>query len=149
MRTTMNWIEQAVVYVCKEQGFRNQKSEWKRQNELRFDVTERHRRPADIAKRGTTVSELEQNKLWWFGPSWFNQDVQSWPSFDRRKDTAQPEEASSDDQKHKASKPVLVTTEGEQQTSSPPCSIDIGWTVITIKPIVKRHSTSFYVLSEN
>lgn len=34
---------------------------------------------ADIASRGQTPAELVNNSLWWAGPSWLSQDVQSWP----------------------------------------------------------------------
>jgi len=119
----LQWIEsnkQLCTFV------KNRVSEIKSLSEnVKINYVPTSQNPADIATRGTTVSELKQNKLWWFGPNWLNQDVQSLPSFNRLKDTAQPEEASSDDKTHKASEPVLVTTKSEQQTSSPICLIDI------------------------
>lgn len=38
--------------------------------------------PADILSRGYSLSELKDSRLWWNGPSWLEQDEDSWPSTD-------------------------------------------------------------------
>ena len=34
--------------------------------------------PADLGSRGTTPSELAQSQLWWFGPSWLQNENTRW-----------------------------------------------------------------------
>ncbi|XP_065365574.1 uncharacterized protein LOC135958605 [Calliphora vicina] len=36
--------------------------------------------PADLASRGISPSELNNNKLWWFGPSWLKNSISDWPN---------------------------------------------------------------------
>ncbi|XP_025833702.1 uncharacterized protein LOC112905446 [Agrilus planipennis] len=35
--------------------------------------------PADLISRGTTTSDLINNKLWWNGPVWLKSDTTNWP----------------------------------------------------------------------
>ncbi|XP_073841332.1 uncharacterized protein [Musca autumnalis] len=36
--------------------------------------------PADLATRGLTAAELQDNSLWWHGPEWLGLDERHWPS---------------------------------------------------------------------
>lgn len=36
--------------------------------------------PADVASRGIMPSKIRDHPLWWSGPSWLNEDRQSWPA---------------------------------------------------------------------
>ena len=46
-----------------------------------WDYVPTKENPADIASRGTTVSELSDNELWWKGPSWLSDDFEKWPHY--------------------------------------------------------------------
>ena len=35
--------------------------------------------PADVASRGTCVSQLQESPLWWGGPDWLRQSEENWP----------------------------------------------------------------------
>ncbi|XP_037827102.1 uncharacterized protein LOC119615101 [Lucilia sericata] len=37
--------------------------------------------PADLASRGLCPQEVNQNDLWWFGPSWLKEPTSKWPNF--------------------------------------------------------------------
>ncbi|XP_075156248.1 uncharacterized protein LOC142229564 [Haematobia irritans] len=39
-----------------------------------------HENPADLATRGMAPLELKENRLWWYGPEWLQQDSSFWPS---------------------------------------------------------------------
>ena len=41
-----------------------------------WDYVPTNENPADVASRGTTVSELLDNELWWNGPSWLSDDIE-------------------------------------------------------------------------
>ena len=47
--------------------------------------------PADLISRGTP-SVLNNHPLWWHGPSWLTQDIQSWPKDLTRSDSSFVEE---------------------------------------------------------
>ena len=42
--------------------------------------------PADIPTRGTTLSKLCNNDLWWYGPPWLREDESHWPTFEMEGD---------------------------------------------------------------
>ena len=46
-----------------------------------WDYVPTNENPADVASRGTTVSELLDNALWWKGPSWLSDDIEKWPHY--------------------------------------------------------------------
>ena len=46
---------------------------------FRYIVSEQN--PADIATRGSVVSEIKQSTLWWHGPSCLQNDKSSWPEW--------------------------------------------------------------------
>lgn len=48
-----------------------------------FDATHwQHENPADIASRGVLASELVNNHLWFFGPSWLLKNKSEWPKLE-------------------------------------------------------------------
>ena len=57
--------------------------------------------PADIASRGTTATQLAENKLWWNGPEFLIKSIEHWPS--------QPCHVQEDDSELKSPR-VSVTT---------------------------------------
>ena len=46
-----------------------------------WDYVPTKENPADVASRGTTVSELLDNELWWKGPSLLSDDIEKWPHY--------------------------------------------------------------------
>ena len=38
--------------------------------------------PADMATRGLTSKQFQNNEVWWHGPTWLKHDVICWPNFD-------------------------------------------------------------------
>lgn len=49
-------------------------------NEMQWRHVRTHDNPADLVSRGVTPRELENNSLWWHGPSWLKQPVEQWPT---------------------------------------------------------------------
>jgi hypothetical protein len=37
--------------------------------------------PADVTSRGSTISDLIENELWWKGPTWLRKNQEEWPKF--------------------------------------------------------------------
>ncbi len=42
--------------------------------------------PADVASRGTSITKLSENELWWNGPKWLSNHPREWPTFDTQMD---------------------------------------------------------------
>ena len=82
--------------------------------------------PADVASRGSTVSNLCQNQVWWTGPVWLQKGIWDWPTFENQLDASEKEhfEAELRNSKHE---PTLVLhstrsgneTDPEISTTSP------------------------------
>ena len=72
-----------------------------------WDHVPTNENPADVASRGTTVSELLENELWWNGPSWLSSDVQNWPHY-RPTNEEVPEKCESKQVSTVALKPPLI-----------------------------------------
>ena len=53
---------------------RNRVNEITKENDITFRYVNTKHNPADIPTRGTTATELKNNKLWWNGPEWLKQD---------------------------------------------------------------------------
>ena len=58
---------------------RNRVNEITKENDITFRYVNTKHNPADIPTRGTTATELKNNKLWWNGPEWLKQDPEEWP----------------------------------------------------------------------
>ena len=43
--------------------------------------------PADCASRGLSISQLEKHHLWWSGPPWLLNNVNSWPAYNYANDS--------------------------------------------------------------
>ena len=44
---------------------------------IRYIVSEEN--PADIATRGSCAFKIGQSNLWWYGPSWLQNEESAWP----------------------------------------------------------------------
>ena len=45
--------------------------------------------PADVASRGTSITQLLNQQEWWFGPTWLTEGKQGWPRSDRNAEPAE------------------------------------------------------------
>ncbi|MCG8113696.1 MAG: hypothetical protein N0E59_23340 [Candidatus Thiodiazotropha taylori] len=59
---------------------RNIVQEINREGDIVFRYVSTTENPADVATRGTTVPKLQENSLWWYGPSWLTVAEQEWPN---------------------------------------------------------------------
>ena len=57
----------------------NRIKEMTENQDINFHYISTTENPADIASRGTSVQELQHNKLWWHGPDWMVKTRESWP----------------------------------------------------------------------
>ena len=57
---------------------RNRVKEIKGHDDIVFGFVPSHENPADIASRGTTVQNLRENRLWWYGPKWLGGEMKNW-----------------------------------------------------------------------
>ena len=84
----------------------NRIKEIKQQPDIKFRYIASSHNPADLATRGTTVSELSKSSLWWHGPSWLETNSLSWPVWNLS-------EITSDDFKHLESETKKSKFSGE------------------------------------
>ena len=45
---------------------------------LEFRYVHTKDNPADIVSRGCKLKDLENNLLWWHGPTWLKRDINNW-----------------------------------------------------------------------
>lgn len=57
----------------------NRIKEMKEDKDIYFHYISTTENPADIASRGTTARELQNNPLWWHGPDWMAKTKKAWP----------------------------------------------------------------------
>ncbi|CAC5360793.1 unnamed protein product [Mytilus coruscus] len=57
---------------------KNRISEIKAHKDIKFMYVNTKENPADVATRGTTVSKLNNDNLWWNGPKWLSYNKQKW-----------------------------------------------------------------------
>ena len=58
---------------------RNRVKEINKDCDIKFGFVSTSENPADVATRGTTVSSLQNNSLWWYGPRWLKESEKEWP----------------------------------------------------------------------
>ena len=51
------------------------------EKDISFQYIVSEQNPADIATRGSVVSEIKQSTLWWHSPPWLQNDRPSWPEW--------------------------------------------------------------------
>ena len=58
---------------------RNRVKEINKDSDIVFGFVSTTENPADVATRGTTVSNLQNDNLWWHGPRWLTAAEKEWP----------------------------------------------------------------------
>ena len=58
---------------------RNRVKEINKDGDIKFDFVSTSENPADEATQGTTVSSLQNDSLWWYGPRWLKESEKEWP----------------------------------------------------------------------
>ena len=59
---------------------RNRVKEINKYSDIVFGFVSTTENPADVATRGTTVSNLQNDYLWWHGPRWLTEAEEEWPN---------------------------------------------------------------------
>ena len=58
---------------------RNRVKEINKDGDIKFGFVSTSENPADVATGGTTVSSLQNDSLWWYGPRWLKESEKEWP----------------------------------------------------------------------
>ena len=58
----------------------NRVEEINKDSDIVFGFVSTTENPADVATRGTTVPSLQNDCLWWHGPSWLTAPEKEWPN---------------------------------------------------------------------
>ena len=108
----------------------NRVKEIKEDKSIQYHYISTKENPADIACRGKSTVELQQEKLWWHGPDWLIQPNKSWPQWKydtsgTQKDDIAAETASEVKKTKVMYEAKLVAGEGPTETGTP-FSIDIN-----------------------
>ena len=58
---------------------KNRVLEIKDKDDITFRYINTKHNPADLPKRGMSIYELKESKLWWNGPGWLLKEKENWP----------------------------------------------------------------------
>ena len=67
--------------MCKDLSVfvRNRVKDINKDGDIKFGFVSTSENPADVATRRTTVSSLQNDSLWWYGPRWLKESEKEWP----------------------------------------------------------------------
>ncbi|CAC5385076.1 unnamed protein product [Mytilus coruscus] len=79
--------------------------------------------PADVATRGTTVSKLNNDSLWWHDPKWLSYNIQKWTNDSCEDNLSVEKMYQSEIKREKIRCSTLLWNQNEEE-NRPPVGID-------------------------
>ncbi|CAC5373094.1 unnamed protein product [Mytilus coruscus] len=102
---------------------KNRIDEIKASKDIKFMYVITKENPADVATRGTTVSKLKNDSLWWHGPKWLSYDTQKWTN-DSFEDNLSVEKIYQSEIKRENSRFSTLLCNQTEEENRPPFGID-------------------------